>query len=149
MDFDLWSANLAAALRVLLEREERRFVARPIRRLDVGVFPWHGTIEISVLFQSDIANVKPLGDVAEWPNYNFSLSSEGGWPEASPISSEMRRAWEKDHTSAKKFFEATAMALRSPTLEHLLSGLLRSEDYLVTVFDPDEKSSVNYYLGAY
>ncbi|MBA4049702.1 hypothetical protein [Ralstonia pickettii] len=117
------------------------FRGQAVRRLDVGVFPWHGTLELSVLLATDICEER---DIASWPNYAVSRLAEGEWPEAVECCREMRRQWEANAGRTISFFELVGEALWSQKVRASIDSLNRSEDFVVTVLDPDNRNSPNY-----
>ena len=70
MDIAYWRAQLLHA--VLLKLDARRDLLEKcsVRRLDIGIFPWLGVIELSIQSNDEIA----LGDrIGEWRLYNFTV----------------------------------------------------------------------------
>src|SRR5690242_14457357 len=78
------------------------FSGRTIRRLDIGIFPWHASIEISVLLEDDRCDPK---DIAAWPHHNVSDLAEGKWPQAVDLCKRMMKMWEADPKSAHGLFQ--------------------------------------------
>ncbi len=55
---------------------------RKLKILDVGIFPWHGLIELSTYYENDDTDGNCyIDDIASWPAYNFSAQREGEWPD--------------------------------------------------------------------
>lgn len=117
------------------------FSGKTIERLDVGVFPWHGSIELSILIAGDECDPR---DVAGWPHYNISGLQEGKWPEAAGVCKEMQRLWEADTSLSKNFFQLVAAIIMSGKVGLAISKFTRSEAFVVTLFDPDDEKSENF-----
>ncbi|HEY9100871.1 hypothetical protein, partial [Chitinimonas sp.] len=118
-----------------------RFKDKTIRRLDIGVFPWHGSLEISVLLSDDPCDEH---DIAAWPHYNVSQLSEGQWPEAVDCCKAMQRLWEKDPHLTRPLLELVGNMVKSGSIRSVIEQFARSEDFVCTVFHPDQQKSTNY-----
>lgn len=133
--------QIEAALSAKLSEMVPDFQGRVVRRLDVGVFPWHGTLELSVLLADDICEER---DIASWPNYAVSGLAEGDWPEAVEYCREMQRQWQANTRLTTSFLELVSEALWSQDVRASIDGFNKSDDFVVTVLDPDNRNSPNY-----
>lgn len=141
MNLDPWKLEIEKALVVKLTACVSQFSGREIERLDFGVFPWQGTIEVSLLLTGDQCDPS---DVAAWPNYNVSGIAEGRWPEAVTPCKGMQRLWESDKKSTKTFFSAVAEVIAADSVASLVRQFSRSQNFKTTLYDPDNKRSVNF-----
>lgn len=143
MNLDNWKIAVGTAVSAKLHVERCRFNERSLLRFDIGVFPWHGTIELSLLFSGE-RNF--INDIANWPSYNFSKQQEGKWPEAEVLCKEMAKAWSAKLIDAEAFFLATADALKADDVQNAIISFERSENFCITLFNPDSPKASNYYI---
>lgn len=145
MHLDNWRLELETALVAALKRAQQLDLEMGVRRLDIGVFPWYGLIELSLLRTTDQAE-DAFGHtgIADWPLYDFSWLTEGRWPEAVRLAQVMQTTWERDPDSAESFFQTTAIAASSSNVKIALDALPLSADFIVTVYNPDNHDSRNY-----
>ena len=73
-----WTRRLAAAIAAALrEFTTLRRRGKPVVAFDVGCFPWHGFIELSILTTEEVEDdpllLEPRG-VASWRHYSASLT---------------------------------------------------------------------------
>jgi hypothetical protein len=137
-DVSLPEIEILLAAKLHAARED--FLEKTIRRLDVGLFPWHGWIELSVLLADDCCDVD---DIAAWPHYNFSSIQEGKWADAVDICQRMRIQWESG-VEPNRFFKLFGAAMKSSRVRSALNEFNRSEGFCLTLFDPDSPKSGNY-----
>ena len=116
------------------------FGDRKIRVIDIGVFPWHKKIELSLLFSDEDAEID---DIAGWPHYDFSKMSEGGWDEAQELASDIAEIWEQDHDALPIFMDF-GTAATSEKVINVVNRFNRASDFVVQVLDPDDSNSENY-----
>lgn len=124
---------------------------RALRIVDLGVFPWMQTIEISFLFEGDkIVGMDELAEddeIADWPFYDISGINEGRWPEAESLAAEMAGVWnDSDNPELIPFLRDFAKAAQSLELKQALSGLNLADDFTFQILNPDQDNSPNYYL---
>lgn len=82
------------------------FGDRELQMIDIGVFPWHKTIELSFLLSEDETEID---DVAAWPHYDHSKMSEGGWDDAIELANDIAEIWNQDRDAIPIFIDfATA-----------------------------------------
>jgi hypothetical protein len=90
---DDWIVRLSAAIADSLGEFGRR--AGPLAIVDLGCFPWHGTLELSALTVAE-ATVDPAllnpAEVAAWVHYNFSAGLSA-WVTAAELGRQMGRAY--------------------------------------------------------
>ncbi|MEM7770734.1 MAG: hypothetical protein AAGA75_06630 [Cyanobacteria bacterium P01_E01_bin.6] len=112
---------------------------RKLKILDVGVFPWNASIEISVFYVGDDSFDSCFeGDVASWPGYDFSGGAEGRWPEAESLCEAMNKDYETDTTSKGKYFQAVADVMKQSAIIDALNTKLLDDNFRVTILDPDD-----------
>lgn len=122
---------------------------RKLRIVDLGVFPWFQTIEISFLFEGDqivgMDEVAADDEIADWPFYDISGINEGRWPEAEPLAAEMAGDWnDSDNPELIPFLQDFARAAQSPELKQALSALNLADDFTFQILNPDLDNSPNY-----
>ncbi|KAF0813905.1 hypothetical protein IGB42_01584 [Andreprevotia sp. IGB-42] len=118
-----------------------RFKGKPMCRFDISVFPWHGTLALSVLLAEDTCDER---DIAAWPHYNVSQFSEGKWPEAADFCSEMQRLWHGDRQLTTSLLALVGEVVRAQSVRSAFGSFDRAEDFVLTVLDPDDEHSLNY-----
>ncbi len=122
---------------------------RALRIVDLGVFPWFQTIEISFLFEGDkivgMDEIAADDEIADWPFYDISGINEGRWPEAESLAAEMAGDWnDSDNPELIPFLQDFAKAAQSSKLKQALSGLNLADDFTFQILNPDLDDSPNY-----
>lgn len=112
-----------------------------IRIFDIGLFPWHESIELSFLCEGDMAEEE---DVADWPLYNVSNIQEGEWLEALPICRLLNTKW-KEEANLAPMLEMFASALKSAQVQKAIGQLPLASTFKIQLLDPDDPDSPNYY----
>lgn len=113
--------------------------SRELRILDVGVFPWHGSIELSAFYTGDESSEDCAeDDVASWPSFNFSEQQEGSWPEIEPIAQSMNAAYEANSELAEQYFQAAASVMKTDAIRQALQNKTLADDFRITLVDPDD-----------
>ena len=142
---DDWSPRLASTIAaVLREYGTWRLRGQPIVALDVGCFPWHGSIEPSVLTAEELDTDPVLldpGELAAWFHYNFSVGLSS-WDPAVELGRQMADAYYaagEDSRSAvvEAFLRACAVAVASPEVQAALDELSRDPRFQIRVAHPD------------
>jgi hypothetical protein len=65
--------DIEQALIIKLHELVDQYAGKTLQRLDFGVFPWHGYIEISLLLVDDVFEPNDdLDSVGDWPHYDVS-----------------------------------------------------------------------------
>lgn len=137
---DITLTEIEIAFIAKLRAAKDIFSGELIQRLDIGIFPWHGTIELSALCAGDTCQIE---DIADWPHYNFSAIEEGRWPEAAHVCNRMNACWNAG-VIANDFYELFGEAMKSQLVQAELRKFKLSEDFSVTLLNPDSKNSKNY-----
>lgn len=143
---DDWTPRLASAIAAAL-REFSGSVLRgePVAALDVGCFPWHGSVELSVLtaaaLDADPALAEP-GEQAAWPHYDFAAGLPA-WGPAAELGRRMAGAYraaaeESRSAVAEAYLRACAAAVASPQVRAALDELRRDPRFRVSVAHPDD-----------
>jgi len=101
--------NIALLISEKLQEALAEFHSNELKLVDIGVFPWHSTIEISLLFSSDDAYED---DISDWPYYDYSKMSEGGWDRGKELTSEIKKIWDKNK-DANPIFKDFGEAINS------------------------------------
>jgi hypothetical protein len=141
MDINSWKEQLLQAILAKLDAATVVAGTCSVCTFDVGIFPWHGYVELSLLCidEQDLTNA-----VADWRLYNFSRSQEGQWPESRRLGEQMVKQWTADPSVAERFFEAAGDVVKDPTLRSKLLDLFPACPIEMTVLDPDNRKSRNY-----
>ncbi|WP_417594711.1 hypothetical protein [Oceanospirillum sp.] len=122
---------------------------RGLRIVDLGVFPWFQTIEISFLFEGDkiigMDDIAADDEIADWPFYDLSGINEGRWPEAEALAADLAGIWnDSDNPELPPFLHDFAKACQSPRLKQALSGLNLADDFTFQILNADLDDSPNY-----
>jgi hypothetical protein len=133
--------ELASVLAEKLSEAATEFALKPIRILDVGVFPWHTSMELSFLCEGDSADE---GEIAAWPLYEFSKISEGKWEAVKPICSIFNKEWEVT-MEFTNILRLTAAAMKEPVVQQVINQLPKAPSFKIQVLNPDSPSSPNYF----
>jgi hypothetical protein len=133
--------DIEQALITKLSELVNQFSGKTLQRLDFGVFPWHGYIEISLLLVDDVFEPNDDPDaVGDWPHYDVG----GAWPESQPFGQQMKQIWEGDSSSSETFFCLIGEVIKTPTVAAVIQQFSRSDSFEVTLFDPDMQTTRNY-----
>ncbi|MEL6180551.1 MAG: hypothetical protein AAFS10_16445 [Myxococcota bacterium] len=136
MSFDEWKDLFEIAVLAVVDKID---VSRELLRLDVGVFPWHGWIELSLLFSEEAdADAELIDDIAAWPSYNFSNYTEKEWSEVQEICDSMKAMYSSDIEIAHKYFEAAAEVMKRTTILQALKNKYLSKSFKITLTHPDD-----------
>ncbi|ACA85492.1 hypothetical protein [Shewanella woodyi] len=128
----------------LLQRAALEFQGRELLILDIGIFPWHSSIELSLLFSDDQC---ARDDIAAWPHYDYSKFSEGGWCSAQPVAKQLACEWEKT-SDIVGILKREAQVVNLPCIQEVLSSFKLAAEFRVQVLNSDDSHSPNYlYLG--
>lgn len=117
MDICRWQAQLLQAVLGKLDAERDVFERSRVWRLDIGISPWHGYIELSFQSIDETALMVRIGD---WRLYNFTQMQEGKWPESEGLGKEMEAHWTADPSVAEMLFQAAGAVARSSELRSRL-----------------------------
>ena len=136
MTIEEWQTGLERAIVTKLAEVKPD---QELAALDVGVFPWHSTIELSALYKGDSNREDCFEDeVASWPQYNFSKQQEGDWPAIESLTQTMDEAYRADPSSKEVYFAAAGRAAKSQLVAARLEQLSLSEEFRMIVVDPDD-----------
>ena len=134
MTLEEWKSLLEQAILVKLAEIDS---TRTLKILDVGLFPWHASIELSAFYVGDDFE----DDIASWPSYNFSHGEEGRWPEVEDLCKAMNTEYEASTMSAAMsaamYFQAAASVMKRPAIAEALNAKRLDDDFRITVLDPD------------
>ena len=128
------------ALVELLAKAAREFSGKELLALDIGIFPWSSSIEVSFLFSEDECDSE---DIAAWPHYDYSEFNEGGWLQAKPIAEQLAKEWEKD-SNIVGILKREALVVTFPKVREAISRFTLAKDFKVQVLNSDDSNSPNY-----
>ena len=135
MKIEEWKSFLEQAILVKLANIDSN---RPLKLLDVGVFPWHASIELSAFYVGD----RSEDDLASWPSYNFSHQEEGQWPEVESLCEVMNTEYIAGKMAAARvaatYFHATADVMKRSAIAAALKAKWLDADFQIMVLDPDD-----------
>jgi hypothetical protein len=133
--------NIEQALIVKLRELVDQHSGKTLQRLDFGVFPWHGYVEISLLFIDDVLDPDDDPDaVGDWPHYDIA----GAWPQSEGFGQQMKQIWNSDHSTSERFFRLIGEVIKMPKITTVIQQFSRSASFQITLFDPDMQTTHNY-----
>jgi hypothetical protein len=143
---DDWIPRLASAIAGAL-KEFGASVLRgePVAAFDIGCFPWHGSVELSILTGAAL-DVDPVlaepGEQAAWPQYNFAIGL-AAWEPAAELGHRMADVYqgtgEADRPAVvEAYLRACASAVACPQVQAALGELRRDPRFWVSVAHPDD-----------
>ena len=136
MTLEKWKSEFQ---QVIVSKLAEIDAARELRVLDVGIFPWHASIELSAFYTGDEESADCAeDDVASWPSFNFSEQQEGSWPEVEPVAQSMNAAYEADSEVAEQYFQAAASVMKTDAIRQALQNKTLADDFRITLVDPDD-----------
>ncbi len=142
---DDWTTCLAKAIAATLREIGPQLRGKPVVAFDIGCFPWHGSIELSVLTAEEL-NADPAlwdpSEVAAWDHYNFAIELPS-WHPAAELGRRMANAYYSAadggrQATVEAFLRACAAAVASPEVTQSLAALLRDPRFRVSVSHPDD-----------
>jgi len=128
------------ALVELLQKAAHEFSNNELLILDIGIFPWFNSIEISFLFTEDKCD---RSDIAAWPHYDYSKLNEGGWNLAKPYAEELAKEWRKN-PDIISILKRESKVVKLPSVCEALSKLKLAESFKIQVLNSDDNDSPNY-----
>lgn len=134
MTLEEWKSSFEKAVLVKLTELDS---TRTLKILDVGIFPWHTSIELSVFYAGDDSGDSFEDDVASWPGYDFSGEAEGRWPEVKDVCMVMNADYEAGKMSAATYFQAAADVMKRLAITETLNAKRLDDNFRITVLDPD------------
>jgi hypothetical protein len=128
------------ALVELLERASNEFPDKELLVLDIGIFPWFNSIEVSFLFSEDTCD---RDDIAAWPHYDYSKFNEGGWEMAKPVAAQLAKEWSEDSDTIG-ILRRESLVVKLPSIQRALTKFKLAKDFTVQVLNSDDSNSPNY-----
>jgi hypothetical protein len=122
MNIDTFEKRLAESLVDAINCNENKFNCHRFKSFNLGIYPWHGFIELSFMIESDASE----SDVASWKFFNFCDREK-----FTEISNWMKDEWLSNHAVANKFYAAAARAVESELVTIALSKLNQEIDFYV------------------
>ncbi|MDX1944351.1 MAG: hypothetical protein SFU86_03015 [Pirellulaceae bacterium] len=141
---DDWIPRLVSALAVAIREFCTPLGGERVVCLDIGCFPWHGSIELSALtaveLEADPLMLSPR-EVASWRFYNFS-DSVASWTQTAELGKRMSQAYyaaddDSRAAIAEAFMRACAIAATVPEVEAAFRSLPQDPRFRVRVVHPD------------
>ena len=145
---DDWTSRLAHALATVI-RDFHRSVLKgsPVLVFDLGCYPWHGRIELSVLTTTDLDADDGLFDqseIAAWPHYHFNLGHAFWRSQVDEGLAQQMAAQYHDSknqsnrgTVVHAFLQACAETVATPEVTAVLNELSRDPRVQIWVQHPD------------
>lgn len=141
-----WTPRLASVIAAALQEYGLSALrGTPVVALDVGCFPWHGQIGLSVLTAGELDADPALADPREqasWTHFDFAADLTS-WAAAEELCSRMREAYyaatgdETHGATAEAFMRACADAVASPQARAAIELLNRDPRFRISVAHPD------------
>jgi hypothetical protein len=133
--------DIEQALITKLRELANQFSGKTLQRIDFGVFPWHGYVEISLLLVDDVFEPDDDPDsIGDWPHYDIA----GAWPESEDFGQQMKQIWTGDHSTSERFFCLIGDVIKTTNIADIIQQFSRSESFQITLFDPDMQTTRNY-----
>jgi len=139
-------AELGAAIAAVLVAIAAKSTPAPVRILDIGVFPWHESIELSLLCNGDDANGDDAdeGNIADWPLYNCACLQASEWGAAEPICSTLKQEWEKTR-NILPILQIVARVMKTVGVQQAIQPLPRTPTFRIQILNPDDPDGPNYF----
>lgn len=135
-----WQQELEHAILEKLDSAVAELGASEVQVLDIGVFPWHSSLELSLLLSGDDCD---RSHIANWPYYDYSKLNEGEWPAARPVAEYLNEWWAQG-ADLEVILKGVAMVMRSPAVIKKLESFRLALEFEVQVLNPDDVNSPNY-----
>ncbi len=119
------------------------FVGRSLAVVDIGIFPWHGSVEISLLFDDEFDGAD-LEDIAAWPGYAWSDKQGAEYWQAG---AELGKVFEEQYRQGvplDSLLLLVANALALPGVTKALCEYQVSDRFTFQVLNPDTTGGPNY-----
>jgi hypothetical protein len=143
---DDWTSRLASAIAAALrEFSGSGLRGEPAAAFDVGCFPWHGSVELSVLtaaaLDADPVLAEP-GEQSAWPHYDFAAGLPA-WEPVAELGRQMANAYRAAGEAGRPavveaYLRACAAAVASPLVQEALGALRHDSRFRVSVAHPDD-----------
>jgi len=137
----MWQDNLKIELIKKLQKIQNDFKNKSLKAIDIGVFPWFDSFEVSFLVEGDESL---LDDIAAWEYYDYTGFNEGKWEELKPILKQIKQEYEKK--DKEYIFKKVANIFHTKELEDIINNYNKKESFIIQVLDSDEPSRRNYFL---
>lgn len=144
---DEWTPRLAQAVASAVRDYHRSNLNdSTVVVFDLGCFPWHGRIELSLLTAADLEADPGLFDrseIASWPHYDFTREWEIWRTEADEVVGRQMSALYHDteddtrEVLVEAFLRASASAVATPEVTDALNTLIRDPRFQIWVLHPD------------
>lgn len=138
-----WAHRLAEAVADAVREFAPTLGGLPVVLLAVGCYPWHGSVELSVLTADEVVADPELADATEmaaWRHYCFS-DRLAAWRPVAALGAAMRAAYEaatNPPAVAEEFMRACARAAVSPQVAAAAARLERAAGFRFSVTHPDD-----------
>lgn len=108
--------------------------------MDIGIFPWFKSIDVSLLFSGDECD---RYDVATWPEFDYSKFNEGGWQQARPIADQFAREWEAG-MDIIDLLKRESLVVQSDSVKRTLDEFRLAQNFTIQILNSDDGDSPNY-----
>ena len=141
-----WIAQLKSVIADTIREFSPRIRGTPIILLVVDCFPWHGSIELSILTLEESVSdpaLMDLNDIAAWRHYNFA-DKLASWQSVKLLGRQMADAYyattnEGRHSIADVFSRECAVALASAEVVQAIQSLTCASGFQAFVPQPDDR----------
>ena len=140
---ETWSSDLAGIVAATLVELMPRFAGDKLAMLAIDCHPWHGTLALCVLTESECADAPDLRDPAEKAAWKFFECSDGAdaWSPAAALAESMRDAYESADdraTVAAEYLKHCADSLAHHSVAETLKRVDTSPQFRLSITHPDD-----------
>ena len=140
---ETWTSDLAGIIAATIAELAPKFAGESIAMLAVDCHPWHGTLALCVLTESECADDPELRDPAEMAAWKFFDCSDGvaAWSATTGMGDSMRASYDSADDSAHTattYLQSCADALSHSRVADVLSNVNVSSGFRLSVTHPDD-----------
>lgn len=150
MNLQEFELKLSKALQSELLAALEKLESEKIHCIDIGVHPWHGYFEVSILLQEEMESKDSsfAHDIAAWKNYNINNFQVNIESPLYKLGNDMEKYFNRSkYFRYDLFFQISARVINSAPLMTVLAKFDKSEEFYTSVFDPDDMKYRNYCTG--
>lgn len=140
---ETWSSDFAGIFAATVAELAPKFVGESVAMIAVDCHPWHGTLALCALTESECADDPELRDPAEMASWRlFNCSDDAtAWQATTALCDSMRSDYDSadDRAAvATKYLRSCAASLSSQIVLDAISKLERSSKFRLSVTHPDD-----------
>jgi hypothetical protein len=139
-----WASDLSAPIAEALGAFIDTHPDEPISVFSIGCYPWHGSIELSLLTtEEELANpeLQSFREMAAWKYYHFA-KKYASWKITNGLGRQMKDVYYDDEDTEPNqvtlaFLKACSTAVASSAVAEKIDRLNRSKGFRITITHPD------------